>query len=216
MQGNIIPAGKTARKIEETFLTVKTLPSWLTLTGTGTPTSNIVGIESDYGYLELKTSAAVGDSAQFNLFPNGVKMDNIKELIIDLDSLCFSSAGDKARFYLNITTSENSNGASLSSERTVTKLTARNNYVQTAKEVMQYPILQLDEHKRRRNISMRVRNDRTVTLLEGDNVIAEHQFSASEMAISGSIIKPRIVLVNDTAAQNWIRFSRIAVTVVHN
>lgn len=218
LNGDIIPLGKTIKKVEENFLTSTTLPNWLDFGGNGAPEQRIVGLESDYGYFEMKTGAATGDSAKLNIFPNGINMTNIKEVIIELDSLVFSS-GSNIEFFLQFQSpSAHISLRSLPSNYNNTTLfDIRNDdtEVRDLFQIKQYPIIPLNEYKRRRNIALRLRHDGTLVLSSHDIVVAEYKMSSKQFN-PNKIYHPELIVKTLDNTAKWLRISRIGVTIIHN
>jgi len=210
MQGDILQAGKTIRTKEETFLGISSLPNWLTVTGRGA-TSSIAGLETDYGYLQINTGSDVSDVTVLNIFPNGVIFDNIKEIILSLDSLVFSSAS--IIFFMSIMNVGATKGVTIEDRAVNTAIVGRN--VSKVTIPTNYKMLGSSEFQRRRNISLRLRSNGTVALLEGDNVFAEKTFTTAEMDLNG-VLFPQIAIQTDVAVSNYLRLSRIALTIIHN
>ncbi|MBJ6364153.1 hypothetical protein ACFOQM_23305 [Paenibacillus sp. GCM10012307] len=221
--GEEIPFGKTAKRVEENFMLATTLPSWVSVTGTGTPTHTISPLESSYGYLEVKTSAAADDTAILNIFPNGISFSpNIREIRLEFESLFFSNGTPNINVFLEMTNSGKTKGFAVSSTPTEgddTRIkTFTSSGAKTDSVLKQHPLLNLGEWKRRKNLELRLRSDGTVILLECGNVFYEKRFSASEMDIGGSfILRPRISIRNiPGSTTRHFRVSKVALTVIHN
>lgn len=218
-QGDVIPLGKTSRKIEETFLNTTTLPSWLAFSpgSTGVSTYRIVGIEEDYGYFEMKTDALTNSGAKLSIFPNGINFNNIKEVIIELNSVVFSSGSSLEFFFQFANPTSFVSLRSLPAYAKKTVLDIRNDSagVRDVKNINHYPIIDLDEYKRKRNFSIRLRNDGTFVLESENIVVAEYKMSTAQFN-KDRVYFPELTIKTVDSNAKWMRFSRIAATIIHN
>ena len=216
MEGNIIPSGKTKRTLEETFLYTKDLPGWMELKGNGigTPSFEVVGIAESYGYLELQTGENINSSSILHLLPKGVSMEHINEVIFELDSVSFSTDYNM-EFAVILRDDSNQNGFSFFANRGVVYFDVRSGGSRTDKNIAHYPILRLSEFKRRRNLRLSVRKSGLATLFEGDIVVAQVKFEEGQMDLS-KVLYPRVMVKTHENKINYLRVSRIALTIVHN
>jgi len=215
MNGNIVPFGKTHRKIEETFMFSTTLPSWLTVTGTGA-TSSIVLPHTDYGYLQVNTGATANNVSTLNILPSGIDMTKCKEIILEIDSFVTSENEDHMELYFNMNNGAGNKGISLITQKSVNatlpfvKVRPSN-----ALQPINYNIIQGSEYNRRKNIVIRLRSDKTYVLMECDNVVFEYAIPAENIDID-AILLPQIAIKTLANEANYFRLSRVAISIIHN
>lgn len=214
LQGNTIPSGKTTRKIEETFLGSTTLPSWMTVTGDNNFNFTIVPPQTDYGFLEVKTGNSVNNQATLNIFPNGINMQKIKEVKIEIDSLVF--LGDHATSVFTMEISDTSKGVQIVAEGHTVKLKVKNP-TQTLEWVIPQNWLYPGEWDQRKNIALSIKSDGTVALLESGTVVLKKKFTSEEMDITG-ILFPRLTVkkINTNAYGYSFKTSRVGFSLIHN
>lgn len=206
LAGNPIPYGKTKRIIEENFLLGTTLPTWLTVTGNGD--FQVVPPNQNFGYLKVNTGAVVDDTVFLNIYPTGIHMKYVKEMVLELDSFAIAGKYNDYSLFFDFLSSDGKNGFQFFS--ILNNSRAKLNGVNTLKTVL-YAI----EADRRVNLKFIIRNDRTVILMENDSVVFEHRFTESEMNIT-QVIYPKISLKNLDGTIRSLQFSRIALSIVHN
>lgn len=206
MNGQPIPFGKTTKTLEENFLGTTALPSWLTFEGTGTHA--IVPPNVDYGFLQLSTGEVANDTVTLKILPNGVNMNYVKELILELDSFCFDTSFTGLQYFINFVTADSQNGFTFYGQTSV--LRGRKAGVVTEKTA-NYAL----EQNRRINLTFRIRNDGTVVLMEGDQIVFEYRFTTTEMDIK-KLIYPSFLIRTLDGTKKTVRFSRVALSLVHN
>lgn len=218
MEGNVVPVGKTIRKMEECFFTT-TLPGWMQLNGNGGQSSKVVLPHEDYGYIQVSTGAAIDSEASIDLLPNGVDMSKIKEIVIELDSLVFSSNENDIEFYLQLYSADKNNGICFFGSKDLTKgsyMRAKNETSPALDiEVFYYNILRLEEWKRRKNLVMRVRNNGTIIIGEGDNTFLEYKFTTTRLNLQ-KVLYPKVLVKTKVDSSQWMRISRVGLTLFHN
>lgn len=213
INGEILPYGKTKRTIEETFLATTTLPSWLTINGGTGFGYEIIPPSTSRGYLSVKTPNANNNgNVTLNILPNGIHMGHIKEIVLELDSLVFDS--DKINLYISFQNSASTAGVEISDRYTTFNAVGKIGGVATNQKV-NYHLRDFAGYNKRRNLSIRIRDDRTVILAEGDSVFFEHQFTPSQLKID-ELIFPRIIAATTESVNHYVNFSRIAFSVIHN
>lgn len=212
--GKVIPVGKTAKKIEENFMIGETLPSWMSLSGENA-TYSISPLSSGYGYLQINTGSNSNNIATLNLFPTGIKMGDIKEIKIELDSLIFSGSESSIVFNLSIKNAANNKGIDLYVDNNDAKVVFLLTSPGNVKYSLPYDLIRNTEWKRRRNLFMILRADGTVAIGEGDNVFYENKFSPSELD-TNDIMLPQLGIKTLSAVSQYMRISRIAVSIQHN
>ena len=212
IHGNILPLGKTIRTLEETFLGITTLPSWLTVTGEYGVNSAIVGPEADYGYLQVNTDTFNNNVATLNVLPTGIDMSKVKEIILSVDSLVYSD--QTVNIFISIMDMDVTKGVTIQEKDNAVEIVGRN-ATSSYTVLTNYRIKGLSEFKRRRNLILRLRSDGTVSLLEGDNVCAEVKLTSAQMDLSG-VLYPSISVQTMNSAPQYLRLSRVALSIIHN
>lgn len=209
LNGRIVPLGKSERKLEVNFLTETALPSWITLTGTGSTAITTPDIDC-YG-LQINTGAAVNDAPSLNLLPNGINFGSnvgqFREVILEVDSFYVSAGPSSIQTFLGM------NGTNCGA---IVKTLAQQCSIVKADttQVQKVSSFQHDQ-QRKTNIRVRLRCDGTIAIIEGDTVGWEYKSPANEMGVNG-ILKPAIVIKNLTAGAKWGRIARIALRLIHN
>lgn len=216
MTGELIYTGKTLRTIQECFIETTELPSWMTLSGTA-PTIEFVDLTNDYGGIRLKTGAALNNVATINVLPSGIRLDKLKEFILEVDSLVFNSPN--IIFEISLLNASGTKGfrfADHSSDDAIGTIMAAKHWQngETSKR-LHYDALDNDEYKRRRNLKLHVRSDMTIAMSEGDSVFGQFTFATTQVTLD-EVLFPKISVKTTAAADNYCKFSRVGVTLVHN
>ena len=216
IDGNIVPFGKVERKLEECFLG-SALPAWLTVTGTGS--GSIVLPHVDYGYYQLTTGETVNNLVTLNILPTGIDMTKFKEIKLDIDALVFGSNEETVDFFVGMIDSAVDRGFTIQHLFTGTvgyafDVRTRHTTGDTVQEI-NYDLMANGDWQRRRNLTIRLRSDSTISLAENDSVFWEKTIPSTEMLLNG-VLLPTISLRTRTAGAKYVRFSRIALTLIHN
>jgi hypothetical protein len=216
MNGELIYTGKTLRTVEECFIETSALPNWITLTGTA-PAIEFVGLTNDYGGIRVMPGATLNNVASLNVLPSGIRLDKIKEFILEIDSLVFSSPN--CVFEISLMNAARTKGyrfADYSTNEAMGTIIGATHWANGEKSFRcYYDALASDEFKRRRNLKFHVRSDRTFAMSEGDSVFAQYTFSNTEASFD-EILYPKISITTTAAADNIFKISRVSATVVHN
>lgn len=216
ISGNIVPVGKTARRLEECFL-YNYSPSWITQSGDVGYAHTMSYPHESHGYIMYETDSATNSEMTVNVLPDGVNMETCEEISLTIESLYFNSINGNVKFCL--CNDAMTKGFYLEVQQAnAAKLVFLSDLNGATEEEIAYDILDSGEYKRRRNITLKLRKDKTVILLEGDDVIYEKQISSDNM-VSYDILKPRIEVVNlitSTTASYKCYMSKIALEIQHN
>lgn len=219
LKGEIVPVGKTYRKLEENFLGVKTIPSWM-INSSGSYT--ISTTETTQGYLQLSTGANLDDKAEIR-FLGGINMNYIREIVLKLDSLYFSH-GD-ATIDIHISMQSNTNtGVSFSQRYSghmgdapeLMRFIARKNPDINTEKRINYILAAKGEYKRRKNLSFHLRSDRTVYMMENDVVVAMYRFSDAEMDLDEPVVPRIIIQTKEAGTAVSMYVSRVELGIWHN
>ncbi|QYR20814.1 hypothetical protein KZ483_24150 [Paenibacillus sp. sptzw28] len=209
LSGAIVPLGKSSRKLEANFLDSTVLPTWMTLTGTGSAV--ITTPEVDCYGLQINTGAAINDAPSLNILPNGFNfgpnVGQFREAIMELESFYCSAGPSGIQTFLGM--NGTNCGAILKTLAQQASLVKADTSQVTKNTSFQH------DQQRKSNIKIHLRCDGTIAIVEGDVVGWEYKAASTEMSVSG-IIKPAIVIKNLTAGAKWARISRIALTLIHN
>jgi hypothetical protein len=213
-EGNIVPLGKTARTLEENFLGITALPSWLTVSGSGQFSHSIVPPNADYGYLQLNTGTSQYSSVELNILPAGIDMSKIKEVILEFDSLKFSNTSQSELHYF-VELKGTDTGVTLRSDTDNIGSTIRTAYVGgTLDTDINYDPITKDGTASR-NLSLRLRADGTFVLAESGYVLLEKKFDNTQLNLSG-VIFPKLSIMTRNAGSKWVRLSAARLTIIHN
>ncbi|RYM02808.1 hypothetical protein EWH99_10770 [Sporolactobacillus sp. THM7-7] len=212
LHGNIIPMGKVIRTLNENFLAISELPNWLEVSGsTSGYNYSIVGPDIDYGYLQLTTPTIQNSDCVLSILPSGINMDKIKEIVLSVDALVFESAD--VEFYLELVNGTYK-GVSLACENggyTDIRIRKADGVYSIP---VNYDLLGMNGFKRKRNITLRIRSDKKIVLMEGDSVFFEK--TVNDAAING-ILYPRMVIKNMSSDQSqFLRISALSLSIIHN
>lgn len=217
MQGEVVPYGKTARKIEEVFLT-DNLPSWLVVNGDTGYSNTVVLPHQDYGYFELKTGNQIGNKATLNLLPNGVDMTKVKEIIVEMDSLVFSGNENQMEFSVQLESADELYGFAF-----LTRGTIGNSFIRGKNgaadplniHVDNFNILTKDEWKRKKNLQVRLRDNRTIVLGGYGDTFMERAIVPDRMNIQ-RVLYPKLIIETKENIAHYLRLSKISITLIHN
>jgi hypothetical protein len=207
--------GKTARKVEENFLGITALPSWLTVTGVGTPVSTIVTPDQSSGGVRLTTSSAVNDATYLNMFAStGIGMQFLKEIIFDLEGFVFGSINSTFRFYMKNAAA--TKGLVIIDDSSQLKVIASHAVNGDTTVNANQKFVGDNQFSKKRNMRIRVQIDGTVAISEGgDDYFFVKKFEANQLDIS-DILLPKVGIVVRNPGTLTMRIPRVAVTLVHN
>jgi len=219
LNGEIVPVGKTYRKLEEPFLGIKTIPSWMNNTF---GSYSISTPKTTQGYLKISTGLNLNDKAEIKLL-GGICMDYVKEVMIKMDSFYFSHGDAMMDVCVSLQSKSNA-GVSFGQQYSkhigdnpeLMRFIARKKpNVNTARKV-NYTLTANGEYKKRKNISFHLRNDRTVYMMENDIVVAEHQFSSEKMDLNDPIEPSITIHTKKAGIAVSLYVSRIELGIWHN
>lgn len=206
--GRVVPAGRVSRTLTESFINASALPSWLSEGGTGTGTFSAVG--STWGYYQLATPATANAEAYVR---TSFDIDSSKfhEVSLTLEGLHWSASSGMQREVM-LDDIAHTKGIRMI-ETSGSGLVAATAWPVTS--LGDIPLDFITPATQRMNLTMMLRpQTKEFFVLRDDQEVAWVDVSAS---LTNGTVRPGVRVGNSgTAASNWVRFSQIKLTLVHN
>jgi hypothetical protein len=214
IDGNIVPMGRMSKRIEEGFFGTS-LPSWLAVTGTSTaaPTNQLVDMTAATGGIRLNCAANINSTIYLGMFPNGLKFDMFKEIIIDVN---FNVWNVNSNFRFELLNAGKTKGVKIeddSSQLKVYPCHSVNGF--GAATLAHYKVISGGENNKRHSLRFRLQSDGTVVIGTQDTIFFEKKFSPSELQMD-DILFPKIGIINRVSGSYTMNISKIAAEVVYN